>query len=149
MKKIFFALIVLKSFCALAQQTPSPVKWNFNLVAKGKDKAEFVATATINAGWNIYAVYMSDEGPIPTSFTFASVMNADLDGKIIEKSKQIKGFDPLFEMEVVKFKEKAEFAQVIALHSNTKPQMQGYVTYMSCDSQKCLPPVDVPFNVKL
>lgn len=149
MKKFSFALLIFTSFGLTAQKQTTPVKWKFDLLSKAKDKAEFVATATIEPGWNIYAVYMSDEGPIPTSFTFGSVINGELDGEIVEKSKQIKGFDPLFEMEVIKFKEKAEFSQLVNFVQQNKTHLAGYVTYMACDSQKCLPPVDVPFSVKL
>lgn len=149
MKKLFFVLLGIASLDIVAQKLPSPVKWKFDLVSKGKEKAEFVATASIDQGWNIYAVYMSDEGPVPTSFTFASVINAELEGDIVEKSKPIKGFDPLFDMEVIKFKEKAEFSQMVNFVQSNKTHLQGFVTFMSCDSQKCLPPVDVPFSVKL
>lgn len=147
MKKSFFAIFILNSLAMMAQQ--SPVQWNFDIVSAGDNIAEFKATATITPGWNIYAVYMSDEGPIPTSFTFEDVKNGKLEGEIVEKSKQIKGFDPLFDMEVIKFKGKAEFSQSVKKDAGGKTQLQGYVTYMTCDNHKCLPPVDVPFNVKL
>jgi thiol:disulfide interchange protein DsbD len=148
MNKIIFSLLAITSLNLYSQKHPSPVKWDFELTSNGTNKSEFKAIATINPGWNIYAVYMSDEGPIPTSFTFETIENGELEDKIVEKSKPIKGFDPLFEMEVIKFKETAEFIQVVKNKTGAKPIVKGYVTYMTCDSERCLPPVDVPFNVK-
>jgi thiol:disulfide interchange protein DsbD len=139
---LFFFIVLTLGLSA----QKSPVSWNFSLEPKGNDKATFVAQASIAKGWNIYAVYMSDEGPIPTSFAFDKIDNGSLDGKVIEASTPIKGYDELFEMEVVKFKNEAVFQQSFI----TKPgfQLSGAVTFMCCDSERCLPPATVSFALK-
>ena len=83
MNKIIFSLLAITSLNLYSQKHPNPVKWDFELVSKSTDKSEFKAIATINPGWNIYAVYMSDEGPIPTSFTFETIENGELEDKIV------------------------------------------------------------------
>ncbi len=131
---------------AKAQQ--SPVKWSFELKNKSGGKAEFIAKADISKGWNIYSVYMEDGGPVPTSFTFDEVVRGSLEGQIVEKSEKIAAYDDLFEMNVVKFKNIAEFSQVVAnLDGNIK--LKGNVLFMCCDSQRCLPPSKIPFDLKL
>ena len=142
----YFAVLPLFFFSLLSMAQKSPVSWSFSLDKTQAQTSEFKATAQINKGWNIYAVYMSDEGPIPTSFTFDQVQNGVMDGKIKEMSKSIKGFDELFEMEVVKFKEEAVFTQ--AFTTTGALQVKGSVTFMCCDSERCLPPATVQFDLK-
>jgi thiol:disulfide interchange protein DsbD len=146
MRYLFFILAVIQLNNVYGQA--SPVKWSFELKNAGSGKAEFLALAEISKGWNIYSVYMDEGGPVPTSFTFEELEKAKLEGKIIEKSEKITSFDNLFEMDVIKFKEKAEFSQfLVAAEGNVK--LTGHVFFMCCDSQRCLPPTKVPFDLKL
>ncbi|MBK9688865.1 MAG: hypothetical protein IPO65_14360 [Saprospiraceae bacterium] len=142
----YFTVLPLLFLSLLSMAQKSPVSWSFTLDKTKAQKSEFKATAQINKGWNIYAVYMSDEGPIPTSFTFDQVQNGAIEGKIKEMSKSIKGFDELFEMEVVKFKEEAVFTQ--AFTNTGALRVKGSVTFMCCDSERCLPPATVQFDLK-
>lgn len=136
----------MASFSVFGQT--SPVKWSFDIKKASADKAEFQATADISSGWNIYSVYMEDGGPIPTSFNFDKIENGKIEGNVIEKSQKITAFDNLFEMNVIKFKDKAEFTQAITnIESGFK--VKGFVYYMCCDSQRCLPPTKAEFDLKL
>ncbi len=126
----------------------SPVKWSFDLKKTDSSKAEFVAKADISKGWNIYSVYMGPDGPVPTAFTFDNDAKSILDGNIVEKSDKISAYDELFEMQVIKFKNEAIFSQLVN-HSNQNLSLKGNVLFMCCDSQRCLPPTSVPFDLKL
>lgn len=139
-------LLFFTCFAIILQAQKSPVSWKFNLISQATDKALFTATASISKGWNIYAVYMSDEGPIPTSFTFETIYNGKAEGQITEVSPKIKGYDDLFGMDVIKFKEEAIFTQLFT----TQPDfhLKGYVTYMCCDNERCLPPANIEFDLK-
>lgn len=132
-------LFGLISFGNLFSQ--SPVKWTFESKDLG-DKIEVTATATMKAEWFIYSQLTDDNGPIPTSFTVG-----DQTVQFEEKSTAIKGFDELFEVEVIKFKEVAVFSKSFDKVSGNV--LKGYVTFMSCDGEKCLPPADVDFVVKM
>ena len=145
MKYINFLLFFLFQQVAFAQN--SPVSWDFSLNKTSESKAEFLAKANIAKGWNIYGVYMGNDGPVPTSFDFTEITLASLDGNIVEKSLKISVYDDLFEMDVIKFKEQAEFVQSINAKSGTK--IKGTVLFMCCDSKRCLPPASVPFDLKL
>lgn len=142
----YFTVLPLLFFSLLSMAQKSPVSWKFSLEKSGSDASEFKASAQIAKGWNIYAVYMSDEGPIPTSFAFDLVQNGVLQGKIIEASKPIKGYDELFEMDVIKFKEEAVFTQAFKTAGGL--MVSGSVTFMCCDSERCLPPATVQFDLK-
>jgi hypothetical protein len=130
--------------CSLNAQN-SPVKWSFKLNKLNNEKAEFYAKADIEKGWNIYSVYMGEDGPIPTSFSFDEIINGKIEGKVIEKSEKITVHDDLFDMQVIKFKDIAEFTQSL---SGSNLSVKGSVVYMCCDSKRCLPPTEVNFDLK-
>ena len=60
--------------------------------------------------------------------------------------KAIKEFDNMFDVDVIKFKDKAIFTKKFPIKKGVS--LSGYVTYMTCDGEKCLPPTDVPFDLK-
>lgn len=121
-------------------QKSTPVIWNFEIKNIGGSEFEIIATATIKKGWILYSQFTDDAGPIPTQF----VINEEV-FPFEEKSISMKEFDPLFDVEVIKFKDKAIFSKKI---SKTKGNnISGYVTFMTCDGARCLPPADVSFNL--
>ena len=141
--KILFAVnsILLLSLASLQAQKISPVKWTFEIKKINNTDYEIMATADINTGWTIYSQFTNDNGPVPTSFTLGSDTVS-----FEEKSKSTKEYDPLFEVDVIKFKNKAVFTKTIK--RTDKTEVNGYVTYMTCDGEKCLPPTDVDFSFK-
>ena len=50
-------------------------------------------------------------------------------------------------IELEKFKQEALFTQNITAQSGTT--VKGWVTFMTCDGEKCLPPTDVDFSFDL
>jgi hypothetical protein len=130
-----FVTVMLISFDISGQ---SPVKWNFEFIDKG-DKIEINATASMQKNWNIYSQHTEDNGPIPTEF----YINEEL-VVFEEKSKALKQLDPLFVVNVIKFKENASFS--FLYDKRDKKEIKGYVTFMACNDEKCLPPSDVPYN---
>ena len=119
----------------------SPVSWTFETKKVDDQNVEVIATATMQKTWVLYSQFTDENGPIPTSFV---VNNTDV--KFDEKSKAIKEFDNMFEVEVIKFKEKAIFTKTFPIKKGES--LTGYVTYMTCDGVKCLPPTDVTFDLK-
>ncbi|MBK6362773.1 MAG: hypothetical protein IPL63_17615 [Saprospiraceae bacterium] len=130
-----FIFFLLFSFSLYGQ---SPVNWNFEFRDKG-DKIEVIATASMQKNWNIYSQHTEDNGPIPTGFYIGEELVV-----FQENSKAIKHLDPLFEVNVIKFKENASFSYIY--QKGAKKEIKGYVTFMACNDEKCLPPSDVPFN---
>lgn len=116
----------------------SPVSWAFSFEDKG-DEVRVKATATMQKNWTIYSQHTEDNGPVPTAFYID-------DNKVVfsETSKVKKEFDELFEVNVLKFKDKAEFEYTVK--KGKKRAISGVVQFMCCDNEKCLPPTDVPFN---
>ncbi|MBL0023640.1 MAG: cytochrome C biogenesis protein [Saprospiraceae bacterium] len=138
---IFLIGMVFLNFSHLIGQKLSPVTWSFELLkTKGSDY-EIVAPANIKNGWTLYSQFTDENGPVPTAFVLGNVTVP-----FEEKSKFTKEFDPIFEVDVIKFKEHAIFTHKVTKAG--KNEVTGYVTFMTCDGEKCLPPSDVEFTLK-
>ncbi len=128
-------------FSLLNAQSSSPVNWTFELNKISETDYEIEAVANMNPSWVIYSQFTDDAGPIPTYFA--------INGKQVkfeEKGKVIKEFDEMFDVEVLKFKEKASFFYKIKKDNN--PTIDVSVEYMTCDGQRCLPPAEISRNLK-
>tara|TARA_S200000501_G_scaffold227069_1_gene212900 strand:- start:665 stop:2464 length:1800 start_codon:yes stop_codon:yes gene_type:complete len=69
-----------------------------------------------------------------------------LNGGIIEiDENKNSSQDPIFLMKVTKFVKKATFKQLVEI-KNKDAYLSGFLTYMTCDDTKCLPPTDVDFS---
>jgi len=142
---MFFLIAAFASF----GQVLKPVKWEIT-TEKVKDNTYYlVFKAKITKGWTVYSQYTSDEGPVPTAITYEEKGGIKLVGKATEKGYKKEGPDPLFDnVNVVKFLDKEPFVirQKIEVTDASKP-LTGYLTFMTCDNNKCLPPEDVDFNL--
>ena len=74
MKKIFFVLAFLFAGIFSNAQIIDPVIWEFSQNKISESEVELQFKASIEEHWHLYSQftgqYFSDEGPIPTSFTF-------------------------------------------------------------------------------
>lgn len=123
-----------------------PVSWNFQTKALGDDMFELVMVANMDPNWSIYSQHTADGGPVPTSFEFESD-NFEAIGEVVEDGKKKEGPDPLFDnLNVIKFVEgPVTFTQKVKITDYSKP-LTGYLTFMTCDDARCLPPTDVDFE---
>jgi len=142
---LFAAL--LWSYNALQAQHFDPVEWNYVLTAKGENEYELRFTALIDEGWTVYSQYIEEGGPVPTTIYYENEEIVELLGEAEEKGYKKEGMDPIFEMEVIKFlaQEPYEIVQRIKV-LNPDEDLVGYLTYMTCDDERCLPPTDVEFR---
>jgi thiol:disulfide interchange protein DsbD len=146
-----FVLLFLTTTFAWAQQ--DKVKWTFEAKSLGGEDYELTFRAAIQEGWYTYSMYMAEGGPVPTSITYDS-KHQKLQGKAIEATSKPDnkktGFDPLFDMDVIKYKKDLIYTQKIkvAAADAAKP-IVGYVNCMACDHERCLPPTDSDFEIKL
>lgn len=126
-----------------------PVSWTFSIADETDSTARVVAKATIDAGWYLYSTTVNpDEGPIPTTFTFEGVSGYALKGAAQESTPKTK-YDQVFQMELAYFEGEAEFSQVVRKLGSSAAKVKGYITFMTCDNQRCLAPEDVPFELEL
>ncbi|MFT6808143.1 MAG: thiol:disulfide interchange protein [Saprospiraceae bacterium] len=145
--KSFFFLLLLIPFIGFSQQ---PVTWSFDAEHIEGDRYNLVYTATIDKGWNVYSQFLEDGGPIPTSINYESKEGINLVGEGQESGYKKEGLDPLFEINVVKFLSKEPFVikQEVKV-TNIESAISGYLTFMCCDDERCLPPTDIDFSIDL
>lgn len=140
-----FLLSLISSFAV--GQIETPVTWT--LSQERLSETEFMLTfqADIDEGWYVYSQNLEDGGPIPTSFYFEENTDAQIDGKPEEIGKPKSGFDAMFDMNVTKYANQVTFKQKVTISNSTS--LTGYLTYMTCDDEKCLPPTDEDFSFDL
>lgn len=143
---LFFFLL----WNSVSAQVLNPVKWNFESSHIAGDKYELIFTATMEKNWTVYSQFTSDDGPVPTYIEFENLNGATLVGKGKEEGSRKEGFDKLFETNVIKFTDSKPFIirQEVKVADASKP-ISGYLTFMTCDKTKCLPPKDVDFSFTL
>ncbi|MFN4080657.1 MAG: protein-disulfide reductase DsbD family protein [Saprospiraceae bacterium] len=129
---------------------PQVVSWTFEAKKVDDCKADLVFKGQIKAGWYTYSQFIEgDDGPLPTTIEYdESVKSFAKIGKAQESGGVMKVFDKVFNMELTKFKGTAVITQRIEVKDPTKP-IVGYLTFMSCDDEQCLPPRDVDFRFDL
>ncbi len=140
-------LLMMTLVTSSFSQIFKPVKWSFSQEKINDKEYYLVFTAKIDKGWTIYSQFTADDGPIPTAITFEESSGIELLGKANESGKKKEGMDALFGVNVIKFLADKPFVmkQKVRIKDVSK-KVSGYVTYMACDDEKCLPPTDEEFS---
>lgn len=145
MRKIIFLFSILWSLC-LSAQIYEPVQWKISEKQINANTLQISATATIDEGWHVYDVDIPDGGPRPTQLVVEERKNATLSGSVESDIKPIEKFEAMFEMNVRWFEKKVTFIQSLHLENPSDYSIKGYVEYMACNDNTCLPPTKVPFS---
>ena len=144
--RLLLALLFSFTLMTAFSQMPSPVKWEWETKQITETEFELIYKAKIDKGWTIYSQYLeSDDGPVATSFNYDKGNHFELIGKNKESDNGQEKYDKVFEMNLIKFYDHAEFSQKIKVNDFSKP-ITGYFTFMACDAEKCLAPTDIDFE---
>jgi thiol:disulfide interchange protein DsbD len=139
------AFFSLNSF----SQILDPVKWTTAVKKTSDTEAVLTATANIDANWHLYSQNVPEGGPVATTFTFEGNSNYLKKGNTSEDEGHVID-DPIFNMKIKYFANKAIFKQRIKLKTQQTFSVKSTVTFMVCDDSRCLPPteVDLEFEIK-
>jgi thiol:disulfide interchange protein len=150
MKQIIFSFLILTFGFKVSSQILNPVKWTFEIEKIAGDDYKLKYIAKVDKGWTVYSQYTSDEGPVPTSVNYENMDGIKLIGKASESGSKKEGMDSYFGVNVIKFLSDKPFIieQKIKVTNASKP-ITGYVNFMACDHEKCLPPSDAEFSFKI
>jgi thiol:disulfide interchange protein len=153
--KMRFAILALSSFIisnlSMGQgKILNPVKWRFEIEKISGSDYKLKYIASVDKGWTVYSIYTSDDGPVPTSVNYDDKSGIELVGKAIEFGAKKEGMDPLFDVNVIKFTADKPYVieQKIKVTNAAKPII-GYINFMACDNEKCLPPTDAEFTFRI
>ncbi len=122
------------------------VKWTSEVKAVSGTEYDLVFTANIDKGWHLYSQTVGKGGPVPTSISLKS--GAKASGKAKEESAFKKeALDPNFNMKVTQFENKVSFTQRVK--GTAGADAKGEIEFMICNHERCLPPAQFPFSIKL
>ncbi len=150
-------------------QVLEPVKWSYNSEMTGASTALLKFTATIDDGWYLYSQNIADGGPIKTSFYFNEIKGfefVDSDVEITEEDSfegdgsriyrvvfnepvPEEKEDPNFGMVLKLLKKQADFTREIRILTGEPLTVTGFLEFMCCDNEKCLPPTSIDFTFSL
>ena len=147
LKEIVVILMGLFLTINLHAQSENPVEWEISYTTEdGKATIEF--KANIEENWHLYALKLpSDEGPIPTEIVFNPSDDYALMGET-QEGTPLSTYDSNFDMDILYFEHETVFVQTVELKAD-KPVVSGYITFMVCDDERCLPPVDYEFKITI
>jgi thiol:disulfide interchange protein DsbD len=128
---------------------PEPVKWEYRAEKTGTNEYKLIFSATIDEGWHIYGKDIKGKGPVPTALNLEKNANVEFIGDVVESSSSAanrsEGIDKTFKMNVIKFKKDYTLTQIIKVKDTTQA-VKGFVNFMACDKEKCLPPANIEFS---
>ena len=148
MRKLFLFLTLFSVIFTSFSQIHDPVKWSTSVEKVSDSEYDLVITSTIEENWHLYSQNVPEDGPIPTSFTFEATNDFELVGTTSEEEGHTVD-DPVFNMKIKYFENKAVFKQRIKLLSKSNIKVVGEVEFMVCDDANCLPPtfIDLKFSI--
>lgn len=146
-KKIHLLILFTLVTHVVFGQIFEPVTWSHELKITGKTTGEIIHKATIEDKWHLYGMNIPKNGPRPTRIVYENLTNAEKDGDIIAKSKLLEVFDKSFDMNLSWYANEAIFVQKIKFKDATQVKIEGYVEFMACDDERCLPPVQDEFSL--
>ncbi len=149
MKNCLFLVLSLLLCSTLSfGQIFNPVKWDVQVRHIDADEYVLTYSASIDKGWAVYSQYLeSDEGPVATSILYENPEVVEFVGDAEESGHRKEGHDEIFDMNVIKFVDEYHITQKI--NAKAGQTLKGYLTYMTCDDKRCLPPTDVEFAFDL
>lgn len=149
MKRIpLLLLAALISLTAWAQIF-EPVSWTHEIKVTGANTGEIIHKATIEPNWHLYGMVIPRGGPRPTKVVYESLQNVELTGEVESKTKPKEVFDKSFNMNLTWYSNEATLIQKIRFDDASKVKIEGYVEFMACDDERCLPPVSDEFILTL
>jgi thiol:disulfide interchange protein DsbD len=151
MRKIslIFWFSLLFSAVTLNAQILEPVKWAFSLNKLSETEYEIVADATIEENWHLYSSEIAGGGPVATSVVMINSGEQLNIGALREEPEADVQFDQAFDMELAWFSNEARFILPVTVMDQNISELEGYVEFMSCDDEQCLPPDRIDFSFDL
>ena len=152
MYKSFYRFILIFIFCIntfqIFAQIEHPITWKISFKQIDEKTIDINCAATIEKHWHLYSFDIPQNGPVPTSIVFKPNDGISIVGSIKTDKKPIEKLDAMFDMKIHYFEDNVVFKQRINIKKNIT-KVSGYIEYMLCNDEKCLPPDQEKFNFQL
>jgi thiol:disulfide interchange protein DsbD len=121
------------------------VHFSYSAVKKANNQYEVHIKSILEPKWHIYSVTNPEGGAEATELKLEGVKTI---GKVKEVGKMKTIYDKEFKMDQKFFENTVDFVQIVDI-SNGAKKLTGSISYMVCNDRQCLPPKEVPFEIKL
>lgn len=145
MKKLTLILTFYLIAFVAGAQIIEPIKWSFDSEQDGKE-VKLMFKATMDEGWHLYDTSLPEGGPIPTSIVYNDSTKFEFAGELQKSPLPEEHYDPTFMMDLRYFSNEATLTQKIRLKTDERVEISGYVLFMGCDDESCLPPNEAEFS---
>jgi len=125
---------------ATAGAKENHVNWEFGISAQSEKEYLLTFKAVMEPEWHIYAQKLeSNEGPVPTTFSFTKSVDFDLSAPINEpKPKRL--YDKNFMMNIDYHEGTVVFETRAVAVGTSKSPITVSIDFMQCNDTRCLPP---------
>ena len=142
MLKVLLSLLLLGASNSYGQNN---VKWILDF---DKNRNVLQLKGEIEQGWHLYSSMTPIEaGPIPVEIETEKSKGFRCKGEFVEKYTAVNYFDANFDSDVFIFEQNYLAEQQIKLKKNSLVNLT--VTFMICNDESCLPPIDEILSIKL
>ena len=135
LKKLSLLLLLFVTNSALFSQV-AHVKWTFSSKKVSDCEYDLKFNAVIEDKWHMYSLTKTEDGPLPTVFTFDKSADYDLVGAV-KQSKPIVEFDKIFDAKVEFYEHSANFTQRVKLKTDKKITVKGKYEWQVCTDVQC------------
>ena len=148
--RVLALLIAVFTPFLLSGQILDPVKWDIGLHPGQDGQTDLVFHASVEPCWHIYSQHLeNDMGPLPTYFELSLPEGVVWD-QVVTECAPLTEYDPNFMMDLNFFEEEVYWVAHLDLsEANPADSISGFLSFMVCDSARCLPPEDIDFKVAL
>lgn len=146
--KIFIFLAIAALCCSLRglAQSASPIEWRVSVKMTSEKEGTLIMKAIIEPGWHLYGMELPDGGPKPTVFDLSGSQGIQFEGNIIPSFLPKEVNDKMFGMKLNWWDKTVSFSRRFKVVNPATAKVNGKITYMSCDSQTCMPPKTETFS---
>ncbi len=145
MKRLALFLLLFTVSFTVFSQIIEPIKWSFDSRKQGNE-VELIFTADIEENWHLYDTYLPEGGPIATQVVYEDSTLFEFIGDLQKEPQPVEKYDDIFMMNLRFFSDEATLTQKIRLKSDDPVEISGYVLFMGCDDEMCLPPNEAEFT---
>lgn len=146
MKKVLSFMLLLMIAWAAEAQILTPVKWKIKLEDSDSSVKTLLFSAKLDNGWHLYDMNLPEGGPISTSFNYETLKGAKTVGSPVPSKKATTVYDEQFEMNLSWYAHEVSFTQKLEITNPKAFKVEGYVEFMACNDENCLPPDKESFS---
>ena len=146
MKKVLSFMLLLMIAWAAEAQILTPVKWEIKLEDSDSSVKTLLFSAKLDNGWHLYDMNLPEGGPISTSFNYEMLKGAKTVGSPVPSKKATTVYDEQFEMNLSWYAHEVSFTQKLEITNPKAFKVEGYVEFMACNDENCLPPDKESFS---